>query len=64
MKEWVERAVKLLEKSIYPVPHELNELDWKCDLSTNVGRLAMHISAMACIVVDFILNAPPKPNHM
>ena len=31
-KLWVERALKLFEKSLNP-PHELNELDWKLSLS-------------------------------
>jgi ATP-dependent DNA helicase RecG len=47
MKIWEEIAIKLLEKSLYPVPQELNEIDWKCELSTKTDRLAQHISAFA-----------------
>lgn len=39
MKAWEKRAVELLEKSLYPVPQELNELDWKFDLSPDKIRL-------------------------
>jgi predicted HTH transcriptional regulator len=47
MKAWEKRALELLEKSIRPVPQELNELDWKLDLSPNKIRLSEHISALA-----------------
>jgi hypothetical protein len=29
MNHWVETAIKLLSKSLHPVPQELNEIDWK-----------------------------------
>jgi len=47
MNNWEENAVKLLSKSLIPVPQELNEIDWKCALSTKTERLAQHISAFA-----------------
>ena len=47
MKDWVENAIQLLNKSLHPVPQELNELDWKTDLSDKSDRMAQHISAFA-----------------
>lgn len=47
MENWIEKAIELLERSLYPVPHELNELDWKSDLSNNTDRLAQHISGFS-----------------
>jgi len=40
-------AIKWLKKSLQPFPQELNEIDWKGQLSTNTDRLAQHISAFA-----------------
>lgn len=45
--EWIDRALKLLKDSLYPVPSELNEIDWKSGLSDKSDRLAQHISAFA-----------------
>ena len=45
--KWEETAIKLLDKSLKPIPQELNEIDWKCALSTKTDRLAQHISAFA-----------------
>ena len=45
--DWKEKAVKILRDSLYPIPAELNELDWKSGLSDNSERLAQHISAFA-----------------
>ena len=45
--EWKEKAIQTLRDSLYPVPTELNELDWKSGLSTKTDRLAQHISAFA-----------------
>jgi len=45
--EWKENALKLLKDSLYPVPSELNEIDWKSGLSCKTDRLAQHISAFA-----------------
>lgn len=47
MKIWEKEAVEWLEKSLKPFPQELNEIDWKCQLSTKTDRLAQHISAFA-----------------
>lgn len=43
----VELCRTLLEKSLYPIPQELNELDWKEDLSGNQERLKRHLSAFS-----------------
>lgn len=45
--DWKERALKILQDSLFPVPAELNELDWKSGLSCKTDRLAQHISAFA-----------------
>lgn len=45
--EWKEKAIKILKDSLYPIPSELNELDWKSGLSDKTERLAQHISAFA-----------------
>jgi Predicted transcriptional regulator containing an HTH domain and an uncharacterized domain shared with the mammalian protein Schlafen len=47
MKEWVIKALDLLRASLEPPRHELNELDWKTELSSNKKRLAEHLSAFA-----------------
>lgn len=31
-KHWLKQAVALLQASRDPVPHEINEIDWKVDL--------------------------------
>lgn len=46
-KNWKENAIKVLKDSLYPIPTELNELDWKSGLSEKTERLAQHISAFA-----------------
>jgi ATP-dependent DNA helicase RecG len=46
-KHWVAEALEVLAGSLAPVPHELNELDWKARLSTQKDRLAEHLMAMA-----------------
>lgn len=43
--DWKENAKKILKDSLYPIPTELNELDWKSGLSNKTERLAQHISA-------------------
>lgn len=45
--DWKEKAIKILKDSLYPIPTELNELDWKSGLSTKTERLAQHLSAFA-----------------
>jgi len=47
MKEWQEKAIKLLEKSLIPLPQELNEIDWKVDVSDKGDRVARHLSAFS-----------------
>lgn len=44
---WKENALNILNNSIFPVPTELNELDWKSGLSCKTERLAQHISAFS-----------------
>ena len=46
-KHWVSRAIELLQTSLKPVSHEVNELDWKAGLSPQSGRLAEHLMAFA-----------------
>ncbi len=46
-KHWVADALSILAESLAPVPHELNDLDWKASLSTHKDRLAEHLMAMA-----------------
>lgn len=47
MKIWENRALALLDKSLTPIPTELNELDWKSALSDKSERLAQHLSAFS-----------------
>ncbi len=47
MKNWTKKAIELLQKSLGKVPQELNELDWKEDLSPKNDKLCKHISAFA-----------------
>lgn len=46
-KHWVSIALTCLEDSLTPVPHELNEIDWKSSLSENKDRLIEHLIAFA-----------------
>lgn len=43
--DWKDKAITILRESLTPIPHELNELDWKSGLSTNTDKLAQHICA-------------------
>lgn len=47
MKNWISKALNYLDKSLGKVPSELNEIDWKEDLSPNNNKLCQHISAFA-----------------
>lgn len=47
MKDWEQAALDTLTKSLEPLPHEKNELDWKATLSENKDRLKEHLSAFA-----------------
>ncbi len=44
---WHSRALALLAQSLRPIPSELNEMDWKSELSDKSERLAQHITAFA-----------------
>lgn len=44
-KHWIPIALNWLEQSLDPVPHELNELDWKAGLTGNKERLTEHLIA-------------------
>ena len=35
---WKEKAIKILKDSLYPIPSELNELDWKSGLSDKTAE--------------------------
>lgn len=47
MDIWINRAIALLDKSLNPIAQELNELDWKEDLSPNNQKLSKHLSAFS-----------------
>lgn len=44
---WKETALQALKDSLFPIPTELNGIDWKSGLSCKTERLAQHISAFA-----------------
>ena len=46
-KHWITRARAWFAASREPVPHEINELDWKIDLSAGKERLVEHLIAFA-----------------
>lgn len=46
-KHWIAQALNWLAQSLEPVPHELNELDWKASLTGNKERLIEHLIAFA-----------------
>ncbi|MBN8567221.1 MAG: putative DNA binding domain-containing protein [Flavobacteriales bacterium] len=47
MKAWVNKAKEVLSESLGKVQQELNELDWKENLSPKNDKLCKHISAFA-----------------
>lgn len=47
MKPWITKALELVTASLGPPQHELNELDWKSDLSPDKQRLSQHLSAFS-----------------
>lgn len=47
IKIWENRALALLDRSLSNVPIEMNELDWKAQLSDDNLRLAKHLSAFS-----------------
>ena len=52
---WKDKALILLDKSLKPVPQELNEIDWKGGLSDDKERLAQHICAFSNLLGGGIL---------
>lgn len=44
---WKDKAIQLLNDSLFPVPTELNEIDWKAGLSPKTERLAQHLCAFS-----------------
>lgn len=47
IKSWIQKALDFLDHSLNPVPQELNELDWKEELSPDNAKLCRHLSAFA-----------------
>ena len=47
MRNWVQEALLWLGESLTPVAHEINELDWKADITGNRDRLVEHLIAFA-----------------
>jgi Predicted transcriptional regulator containing an HTH domain and an uncharacterized domain shared with the mammalian protein Schlafen len=47
IKSWIEKAIEYLEHSLTPIPQEINEIDWKEELSPNNKKLCRHLSAFA-----------------
>lgn len=47
MKNWISKATQWLDRSLGKVPCELNEIDWKANLSPNNDKLCKHIAAFA-----------------
>ncbi len=45
MKSWTNKAFALLDHTLGNVPIEMNEIDWKEELSANNQKLAQHLSA-------------------
>lgn len=46
-KHWFSEATRFLQMSREPVPHEINELDWKAALSDKRERMIEHLIAFA-----------------
>ena len=44
-KHWIVSALEYLTQSLEPVPHEINEIDWKGGLSLEKNRLTEHLIA-------------------
>lgn len=47
MKKWEDKAKELLKNTLSPLPHEMNEIDWKVDISENGEKVARHLSAFS-----------------
>lgn len=52
---WKEKAIILLDRSLNPIPQELNEIDWKGGLSDDKERIAQHICAFSNLIGGGIL---------
>jgi ATP-dependent DNA helicase RecG len=46
-RAWVAKSLNWLKESLLPMPHEINELDWKISSSENKERLIEHLIAFA-----------------
>ncbi|MET0332724.1 MAG: RNA-binding domain-containing protein, partial [Rhizobacter sp.] len=46
-RRWVTSTLHCLGETLSPVPHEVNELDWKATLSDHKDRLTEHLMAFA-----------------
>jgi predicted HTH transcriptional regulator len=47
IKKWISKAIEYLDHSLHPVPQEVNEIDWKEQLSPDNKKLCRHLSAFA-----------------
>jgi ATP-dependent DNA helicase RecG len=47
IKHWVRDALQHLEESLGTIPHEINEIDWKLELTPNRDRTREHLIALA-----------------
>jgi len=47
IKHWISAAMEYLTQSLEPVPHEINELDWKSNVSPEKEKLTAHLIAFA-----------------
>lgn len=47
MKSWERRCLELLIRSLEPFPNELNELDWKENLTNKTEKFSHHLSAFS-----------------
>lgn len=47
MKNWINKAIALLDHSLTPIPQEINELDWKLELTPKNQKITQHLSAFA-----------------
>lgn len=45
--KWQDIAKEALDRSLNPIPNELNEIDWKEQLSSNKDRLKQHLIAFS-----------------
>jgi hypothetical protein len=56
METWKEKALIILRDSLFPVPIELNELDWKSGcLQKQIDWLNIFVPLPICKVVVYLL---------